>query len=264
LLRGRVFTDGDAEGAPRAVVINEETSERFFPGTDAVGQRLKLGSADAEEPWWEIVGVVGSTRNLGLDQDPFPEVFAVHEQVGGGQNQLFLILRTEVEPQSMVEQVRQTVLAMDPDQPLYSIRTIEEAYQQGVAPMRATTLMLSIFAVFALALAAVGIYSVVSFTVSQRTQEIGVRVALGADPGRVRRLVVRESLVPVILGAVVGVGAAIGVSDGLQRMLFEIDGTDPATLASVAVILVLVAVLASWLPAFRTSRLDPVQALRTE
>ena len=130
--------------------------------------------------------------------------------------------------------------------------------------MRATTLMLSLFTGFALILAAVGIYSVVSFTVGQRTQEIGLRMALGADRGQVHRLVVRQALVPVAIGAVVGAGGAVAVSRGLEQMLFEITGTDPFTLVSVGVTLVLVAVVASWVPAFRAARLDPVEALRAE
>ena len=262
--RGRTFDDGDQEGTPLVAVINETAARRFFPGEDAVGKRLKLGEASAEVPWWEIVGVVGSTRNLGLDQDPFPEVFAVHQQIGGVQNQLFLLLRTDTEPRALIPAVRSTVLEMDPDQAVYAIRTIEETYRQSVAPMRATTLMLSLFAGFALILAAVGIYSVVSFTVGQRTQEIGLRMALGADPGRVHRLVVRQALLPVVIGAVIGAAGAVVVSRGLEQLLFEITGTDPFTLVSVGVILVVVAVVASWVPAFRASRLDPVEALRAE
>lgn len=160
--------------------------------------------------------------------------------------------------------VRETVLEMDADQPVYAIRTIEETFRQEVAPMRATTLMLSLFAGFALALAAVGIYSAVSFTVSERTQEIGLRVALGADGRRVRRLVVRQALMPVLIGAAIGAGASIAVSGTLQQMLFEISGTDPFTLASVGALSVLVAVIASWVPAFRAARLGPVEALRAE
>ena len=264
LRRGRVFNDLDGLDAPNVAVINDEAAARYFPGEDPVGQRLKIGSSDPETPWWEIVGVVGSTHNLGLDTDPFPEVFAAHEQVGGSQNQLFLLLRSEGEPWSLVPSVRQAVLEVDADQPVYAIRTIDETYQQGVAPMRATALFLSIFAGFALVLASVGIYSVVSFTVSERTYEIGVRVALGADQARVRSLVVRQALPPVVIGAVVGVAAAIGVSGALQRLLYDVTGSDPLTLGSVALLLVGVAALASWVPAFRAARTDPVEALRAE
>jgi len=264
LLRGRDFDDRDAAGAPLAAVINQEVADRFFPGQDPIGRRLKLGEAGADIPWWEIVGVVGATRNLGLDQEPFPEVFAAHEQVGGGQNQLFLVLRTRDEPASMLPAVRQAILEMDSEQPVYAVRTIEQTYNQGIAPMRATTLLLSIFAVFALVMAAVGIYSIVSFTVGERTQEIGLRVALGADAGRVRGLVVRQALLPVVIGAAIGLGLALAVSGGLSRMLFEVSGSDPLTLGTVAILLIAVASAASWVPAYRASRMDPVEALRAE
>ncbi len=225
---------------------------------------MKLGDAEADTPWREIVGVVGSTRNLGLDEEPFPEIFAVHDQVGAIQNQLFLVLRTDDEPEGLVPAVREAVLEMDADQPVYAIRTIEEAYAQGVASMRAATLFLSVFAGFALVLAAVGVYSVVSYTVSDRTKEIGVRIALGADRARVRRLVVGQALLPVVIGAAVGVAAAVAVSGGLERLLFGVGGSDPLTLSLVAGLLVSVAALASWVPAFRAARLDPVDALRAD
>lgn len=262
LLRGRTFTEDDVAGAPAVAVVNEEAALRYLGTTDAVGLRLKLGDAGPEAPWWEIVGVVGSTRNLGLDQEPFPEIFAVHDQVGAAQNQLFLIVRTEGEPLSYISAIRGTVLEMDADQPVYAIRTAEETYAQGIASMRATTLFLSIFAGFALLLAAVGIYSVVSYTVSERTKEIGLRVALGADGGRVQRLVVGQALLPVLLGAGAGLLAAVAVGGGLERLLFGVGGSDPLTLALVATLLVGVAGLASWIPAFRAARLDPLEALR--
>ncbi|MDX1495762.1 MAG: FtsX-like permease family protein, partial [Longimicrobiales bacterium] len=155
-------------------------------------------------------------------------------------------------------------LEMDADQPVYAIRTAEETFAQGVAPMRAATLFLSLFAVFALILASVGIYSVVSYSVSDRTKEIGVRVALGADRGRVERLVVAQALVPVAVGAVLGIVASIALGGALERLLFQVGGSDPLTLALVATLLVSVAALASWVPAVRAARLDPVTSLRAE
>jgi putative ABC transport system permease protein len=264
LVRGRTFNDLDGAGSPNVVILNEAAANRYFGGEDPIGRRMKLGAADADTPWWEIVGVVGSTRNLGLDADPFPEVFAVHEQAGAQQNQLFLLLRATGDPRDLVPAVRAAVLEMDADQPVYAIRTVEETLQAGLAPMRATALFLSIFAGFALVLAAVGIYSVVSFTVSERTQEIGLRVALGADRARVRRLVVRQALLPVLAGAGVGIVGAIAVGGVLGRVLFEVSGTDPLTLGSVGVVLIGAAILASWVPAYRASRMDPVEALRVD
>ena len=160
--------------------------------------------------------------------------------------------------------MRRIVAEADSDQPIYAIQTVEEAFASAAASRRLVTLLLSVFGAFALTLAAVGIYSVVSLTVGERTQEIGLRVALGADEGRVRGLVVRQALVPVILGALVGTGLAVPLGMALQDLLFEVGAVDPITFGSVAVLLLGVAAAASWVPAWRASRLDPVEALRVE
>jgi len=262
-VRGRAFDSSDGADTPPVVVVNEEAARRYFAGEDPIGRMVKVGDDPATEGS-RVVGVVGSARNLGLDRDPFPEVFGLHEQVGGVQNQLFLLVRTEREPEAIVEAVRATVSDMDADQPVYAIRTIEETLASGVAPIRAMALFLSVFAGFSLVLAAIGVYSVVSLTVGERTQEIGVRVALGADSGRVRRLVVRQALLPVGVGAGVGGLVAIALAGALQRVLFEVSGTDPLTIGSVGLLLVGVAAIASWVPAFRAARLHPVEALRSE
>ncbi len=264
LLSGRTFESSDRAGTPLVGVLNEAAARRYLPGEDPVGRRLKIGGPDDQAPWWEIVGVVASTHNRGLDESPFPEVYAVHEQVGGTQNQLFLLLRTEAEPRSLLPSVRGVVAGMDPDQPVYAIRTVDEAFAGAASTRRATTLLLTIFGVFALILAVVGIYAVVSFTVSERTQEIGVRIALGAEGAQVRRLVIRQALVPVLVGAMVGVGLAVPLGMGLQDLLFGIGVADPLTLGSAAAILVGAAILASWIPARRASGMDPVEALRAE
>jgi len=264
LLAGRSFDGSDRLGTPRVAVINQAAARRYYADQDPVGKRLKLGGPDADEPWHEIIGVVGSTQNRGLERPAEPEIFGLHEQLGGNQNQLFLLVRTEVEPRSLLPAVRAAVAEMDPDQPIYAIQTVDEAFASSMSSRRATTLFLTVFAVFALILAAVGIYAVVSFTVSERTQEIGLRVALGADGGRVRRLVVRQALLPVLIGAGVGLGLTVPLGAGLQRLLFQISGTDPLTLGTVAALLVGVAAVASFVPAWRASRLDPVEALRLE
>ncbi|GMV04020.1 MAG: hypothetical protein AMXMBFR53_03010 [Gemmatimonadota bacterium] len=264
LRAGRTFGAADAADTPPVAVINEAAARRYYPDGNAVGKRLKLGGPDSEAPWFEIVGVVGATQNRGLDRAAEPEIFGLHDQLGGNQNQLFLLLRTDVEPASVLPDVRAAVAEMDADQPIYAIQTVEEAFASSISTRRAVTLFLTVFGVFALVLAAVGIYAVVSFTVSERTQEIGLRVALGADGGRVRRLVVGQALLPVAIGAAVGVGLSIPLGAGLQRLLFQISGRDPLTLGSVAALLVGVAAVASLVPAWRASRLDPVEALRRE
>jgi predicted permease len=264
LRSGRAFDGRDRSDAPLVAILNEAAVDRYFAGESPVGRRLKVGGPDADQPWFEIVGVVGTTRNQGLDQDPFPEVFAVHEQIGATQNQLFLTLRTEAEAGAILPEVRRIVAEADSDQPIYAIQTVEEAFASAAASRRLVTLLLGVFGAFALTLAAVGIYSVVSLTVGERTQEIGLRVALGADEGRVRGLVVRQALVPVIVGALVGTGLAVPLGMALQDLLFEVGALDPTTFGSVAVLLLGVAVAASWVPAWRASRMDPVEALRVE
>ncbi len=264
LRAGRTFDARDAAGTPLVAIVNEVAARRWFGDGSPVGRRMKVGGPDADAPWFEIVGVVGATQNRGLDRPPEPEVFALHAQLGDAANQLFLLARTDVEPRSVLPSVRRVVQEMDPDQPIYAIQTVGEAYASASATRRATTLFLSLFAFFALALAAVGIYAVVSFTVSERTQEIGLRVALGADAGGVRRLVVRQALVPVVAGAAVGLGLAVPVGGALKGMLFEVAAVDPTTMALVALLLVGVAAAASFIPAWRASRLDPVEALRVE
>jgi ABC-type antimicrobial peptide transport system permease subunit len=191
-------------------------------------------------------------------------VFGLHAQLGDGANQLYLLARTDVEPRAVLPAIRQVVRELDPDQPIYAIQTVDEAFATAAASRRATTLFLTIFALFALVLAAVGIYAVVSYTVSERTREIGLRLALGADAGRVRRLVVRQALAPVLIGAAVGLGLAVPLGRGLKGMLFEVAAVDPLTMGSVALLLVGVAAAASFAPAWRASRLDPSETLRVE
>jgi putative ABC transport system permease protein len=263
LERGRGFNDLDVEGSPLVTVINQAAGDLLFAGRDPIGSRIRVG-ADGDDPWFEVVGVVGNTTNQGIAQVSAPEVFANHRQVPGWSNQMFLLVRTAVEPLSIIPQVREVVRALDPDQPVYRIRTVGDVLALDTAPRRIAARVLSVFAGFALLLAAVGIFSVVSFAVGERTKEIGLRVALGAERGSVRSLMVRQALVPVALGAMLGLAGAIALGRVMTGLLFGVSGTDPVTIVSVAVMFGLVAVIASYVPAFRASRLDPVQALRSE
>lgn len=257
---GRSLENGDRMGSRMVAVINESAARRFFPGGSPIGQRFHLGGADEEEEWIEVVGVVGDTRNRGPDVLPQPEVFGSTHQIPGG-NQFFLLVKTGREPRSLLPAIRETVTAMDPDQPIYAIRTLEEAIGASVAPKRIATLSLTFFAAFALLLASVGIYSVVAFGVAERTREIGLRMALGAEGRGVRALVVRQALTPVLIGAVAGVGLAFALEGFLQSLLFGITGRDPLTFVGVTGALLGVAVLASYIPARRASQMDPVRAL---
>ncbi len=261
--RGRPLEEAVSGAGGIVGLVNEAAARRFFPGQDPVGRRLKTGDVDSESPWVEIVGVVASTRNRGLDTEPQPEIFALYEQIPES-NQLFLLVRAEGDARSVLPAVRRAVRELDAEQPVYAIQTVEEAYATRSAPRRVTALLLAFFAAFALVLAAVGIYAVVSYSVNERTREIGLRVALGAESGTVRRLVVRQAMLPVAVGGVVGLGLALLVGAALSGFLFQISGHDPLTLASVVLAFGAVALAASYLPARRASRLDPVKALRRE
>ncbi|MDX1395427.1 MAG: ABC transporter permease [Gemmatimonadota bacterium] len=263
LLGGRWFDDTDTPGSELVAVVNEAAVARMFPEGDAIGSRLRVGDDD-ESPWLRVVGVVGNTLNNGLDQPAFPEVFANHRQVPGWSNQLFLLVRTSVEPYGVLPAIRDVVRSIDADQPVYAIRTVEEALAASTAPRRVAANVLTVFAGFALILAAVGIFAVVAFAVGARTREIGLRVALGAGARQVRMLVIRQALVPVVIGTLIGLGSALALSRLMSGLLFEVSGTDPLTLTAVTLVFGVVALVASYVPALRASRLDPVEALRVD
>ncbi len=265
LRTGRFFDSGDLPGTQTVTVINQTLATRTFGDEPAVGKRIKLGAPDDEErPWLTVVGVVGDTKNNGLAAPVQPELFVGLRQVNGVFNQLYLLVRTEAEPRALLPQIRQAVADLDPEQPIYGIRTVDEAFAQGFAMEGFALRMLTAFSVLALVLAAVGISGVVAFAVSERSREIGVRMALGAVGSEVRRLVVRQALLPVAIGAVIGLGLSMALGQALSSILFEVGMGDPTTMLGVAIVLGLVAAAAGYLPARRASRIDPVAALRAE
>lgn len=268
-VQGRDFNPFDLRDGPPVAVINQAAAERYFPNQDALGKRFKIGAADSEGPFWEVIGIVGSTRNTGLQNSPEPEIFAPLARVPEW-NQHFLVLRTADNPSGLLPGIRSELRQMDPDQPVYAIQTVEESFANNTATERLATYLLLLFGVMALILAAVGIYGVVSYAVSRRTQEIGVRIALGADSSEVRRLVVRQSLLPVAAGGLIGaafallLGTMMEREPFLSRLLYQVSGHDPLTLLVCLLVLGTAAGLASYLPARRASRVDPAVALRYE
>jgi putative ABC transport system permease protein len=262
LLGGRAFAETDRADSPRVVVLNSEAAEQFFGTEDPIGQRLKRGEA-AAGPWYEVVGVVAPIKNQGLDQPSSPEVFTSIRQQEGA-NQLHVLVRSELPPGRLVELLRAEVRALDRDQLFYAIQALEQAAALSVAPRRYAAYLLVAFGAFALALAAVGVYSVVSLLVSERAREIGLRMALGASVRQVRRMVVWQSLLPVGVGAAVGLAGALALSRVLGGFLFEVSGADPLTLLCSVLVLLGIAAWASYLPARRASRLDPVSTLRAD
>jgi predicted permease len=261
---GRAFGPSDRASAPRVAIVNRAFAERFLAGRSPIGRRLLLGDAgDAERPSAEIVGVVANTRNRGLTSPVEPEIFVGVEQQTLW-NQLFLLVRGDVPAETLLSAVRREIAAIDPEQPVYAIGTLEEAIGTTIFQQRLSAILLAVFAAIALTLAGLGIYGVMSYTVVARTQEIGVRMAIGAARRDVVRLVMGQVARLSIAGLALGLVAAAALAPMLRRVLFAVEPHDPGTLVAVAVTLGLVAALAGWLPARRASRVDPLIALRME
>jgi predicted permease len=258
VLRGRVFEPQDDEpSAALALVVNQSAATRYWPGGDAVGQTVMLGDAPLT-----IVGVVGDVRNDGLAAGTAPAVYVPFRIAPRLSTQLFV--RTSRDPVTAAGAVRQAIHAADPLQPIAEIRTMRSAMAETVAQPRFFTLLLGLFGGLAMLLAALGLYGVVAYSVTRRTSEIGIRMALGAPAPNVVKLVMRRAAVPTLAGIVVGAVGAWMLSRVLASMLFEVRPTDPATFVAAAVLLTLVALLASWVPARRAARVEPSLALRLE
>jgi predicted permease len=265
LLKGRYFTPQDDERAPQVALISESAVKKFFPNEDPIGRKIRLGwgrGKDKPNVGGEIIGVVGDVRQLGLDVPFEPEIYVPHAQVAN--SSLEIVLRTDVPPATLASAVRREVRLLDPDLPIATIETLESIVAESISRPRFYMLLVAIFAGVALLLAAVGIFGVMSYSVAQRTRELGIRIALGAGAGAVRRLVVGQAMTLAGIGLAIGLGAALLLSSTLEKMLFNLSSTDPSTFAAVAGVLFIVALVASWLPARRAARVDPVVALRAE
>ena len=261
LKSGREFTDRDAADAPPVAVINESLARRMFPGEDPVGKRL---TAWRDEKFArEVVGVAADVKMGQMESEDAPQVYVPLAQ-NATWGSLSLAVRTTVEPESLAGAVRGAVLALDKNQPVYDVRTMDDVRSASVAGRRMVVILFGVFAVLALLLAAIGIYGVLSYAVAQRTHEIGIRVALGARRMDVLRLVVGQGMRLVMLGVGLGVAGAFAVTRLLESLLFGVSATDPATFAGVAAILSAVALLACYIPARRATRVDPMVALRYE
>jgi putative ABC transport system permease protein len=266
LLRGRTFTGQDAAGAPYALLLSETAVARHFPGEDPIGRRLTLTYPRGPNPGGlltgEVVGVVGSVRQLGLDEAAEPEIYVSYRQVPVGS--MDLAVRGELPPMALAATIREAIREIDPSLAVGEFRTVEQIVADSVAQPRFYMLLLSIFAAVALVLASIGIFGVISYAVVQRTREIGIRVALGAAPGTVLRLVVGGALSLTGIGLGFGlVGALLG-NRILGGLLFGVTPSDPLTLVVVVTILLAVSLVASYLPARRAVRVDPIAALRME
>jgi len=266
LAQGRFFTAADTEKAPTVVVINSAMARTYFPGENPLGKRLQLGAIpEFDVPWMEVVGVVGDVRQ-GLDLDPQAEMYLPYRQADQVLPvfQLSIVLRTATDPLLQAAALRSALGEIDPNQPLVRVRTMEENMAATVAQPRFRTWLIGIFAALALVLAGVGVYGVMSYTVTQRTSEIGIRVTLGAQPEDVFRIVVGEGLRLALAGVGAGILAALALTRLLRSFLYGVSAYDPLTFGGVALILTLVAVAASFFPARRATLVDPLVALRYE
>jgi len=264
LKSGRALTTTDNATSPLVAVINESAARRFLGEGNPIGKRIALGE-NTPPRWVEVVGVVGDVRNRGLTEPPSPEVFVpVQQQLAGWNNQLFLTIRTQSDPLALLPAVRRTIASVDAQQPLYLITTLDGAFAEAVSQRRAAMLLITIFAGVALVLAAVGIYGLMSHMVNERTHEIGIRIALGALRGDVLGLVLRQTLLLVAIGAVLGLAGALALGRALTSLAFGVTPSDPATLSMVTMVLAVVAVVATLVPARRATRVAPIIALRNE
>jgi putative ABC transport system permease protein len=264
LRRGRFFSSSDTPDTPPRVLINEAFVARFMKERDPLSTRFRVHGRGGPGPWNDVVGVVGDVKNAGLAAPIRPEVFIPMEQMRDGWNQLFLLVRTGGEPSAFLPQVRSVVASLDPEQPIYAIQTMEEAVSTSVFQQRIAAGLIGVFAVVAMIMSAIGIYGVMSYAVSARTQEIGIRMAIGAERSDVLRLVLAQVLRMTVIGLAIGVALLLLAGKALSDLLYGVTPADPATIAVVTILLGTVALLAGWIPAYRASRVNPIIALRYE
>jgi putative ABC transport system permease protein len=263
ILRGRTFTERETWEEGGAIMINETFARKFFAGEDPLGKRIKLG---LEKPWMTVVGVVGDTLEDGFDNDPIEQMFFPYTNPSDELPLSFLtlVLRTSTDPATLATSAREEVRRIDPDVPVSRVQTMRAVAERSNAGARFNLLLTTLFASLALALAAVGIYGVMAYTVAERTHEIGVRVALGARAGDVVGMIVGRGMRLALFGVAAGVACALAATRLASSLLFGVSATDPLTFAAVALLLVVVALAACIVPAWRATRVDPLDALRQE
>jgi len=261
LRSGRAFNGADVADSQRVVLINETLQRDFLSGEDPIGRRINIGSK--QEPQWNtIVGVVGDVKYNGLADDVQPAIYyPISQQPTWGS----LVIKTDVaDPLSVTSAVRNEIKKIDPDVPLTNVATMDDRLSKSVAQPRFRTTLIALFAVVALVLACVGIYGVISYSVTLRTHEIGIRMALGAQRGHVLKMVIGQAIVLAIAGVALGLTGSYALTSLMSKLLFGVKPTDPATFLITAAILSFTALIASYLPARRATKIDPLEALRYE
>ncbi|HXI89964.1 MAG TPA: FtsX-like permease family protein, partial [Blastocatellia bacterium] len=280
LVTGRAFNERDIDGAPAVIIVSDSLAKRYWPDQDPLGHRIKWGDKKFGSPWMTVVGVVGDVRTRGLDTPPKPTIYLPHLQLGepikmlagmtlrdlmaDDARSIDLVVRSASGVSGLANAVRGAVWAVDANQPVTRVKTMEQVLADTMVAQRFSTSLLAIFAGIALALAAAGIYGVISYSVTQRTHEIGIRMALGAEQRDVLKLVVGQGMIPALIGLGLGVAGAIGLTRFMSSLLFKVSVTDPITFAVIGSLLLIVAMAACYLPARRAAKVDPMIALRCE
>jgi putative ABC transport system permease protein len=257
LRSGREFTDADNAQAPKVVIVNETFARQFWPNENPVGKHIIVGRGPISS---EVVGVAADVKNKGLEQNTQPQLYLSFPQLPWGD--MNLLIRTAVAPQSITSAVRAQVAAVDPDQPITSIQTVDQLMDQSRSQPRFTMLLLGVFSGTALALAIIGIYGVLSYSVAQRRQEFGIRLALGAERDDILRLVIRQGLILAIAGTALGLIASLLLTRLMASLLYKTGSHDIVTFLLTPALLLGIALLASYLPARRATKVNPIEALR--
>jgi len=265
LLRGRTFNERDTKDSPRVIIIDQEMAEQFFPGEDPIGKRLSVDAGNDEEGYImsEIVGVVPRMRFHAIDEmAPLPLIYCSMAQAQ--RTSLGLFVRSNMGAASLSKLIREAVNSVDPSQPVFDARPMVDRVHETWGTQRLLSFLFSIFAGLALVLATIGLYGLLAYTMLKRVREIGIRLALGAQPSQIRTLILSHGMHLLLIGSIIGLLSAFALSRALQSVLFEVKTIDPKIYLGVGLLLFGATLLASWIPARRASRVDPIIALRTE
>jgi putative ABC transport system permease protein len=259
LIKGRLFSAQDQANTPAVFLINQNMADKFWPNQEPLGRQIKIPE---RELTGTVIGIVGNAKHYQIEEDTTPQMYLAFSQNPG----LFatVVMRTKVEPMSLTETVRQTIWKVDPDQPMWKIRTVEFLVNRSFANRQFLMALMGIFAALALVLTMIGLYGVITYLVNQRTREIGVRMALGAQVRDIMQMVLKQGMLLVLSGVALGIVGAWLLSRLISRLLYQVSATDPQTFAGVVLLLTVVALLACYLPARRAAKVDPLVALRHE
>jgi putative ABC transport system permease protein len=263
LVRGRLIESSDDERAARVLVVNEAFAKRFFTDGNAIGKRIRLGKLTSDFPWATIVGVVGDVRGFALEEPPLPTMYWPVAQIRGTPS-LAIVVRTQNDPAALAPAVREAIAEIDKTQPIYDMQPLDQLVAKSLGQRRFTLTLMLLFGVIALVLSAIGIYGVMAFAVTQRTQEIGIRMALGARAIDVLKMVVGSGMFLALIGVAVGLIGAFALTGLMASLLFGVSPTDLVTFGLVTTGLLIVALLACYIPARRATKVDPLVALRYE